>query len=242
MSYFEVGMASIIAIKFCIYNILEQKINFEVSFVLLVTEFFIAMIIIGLVYKRNNIEPEDSELDEFLLKYGTLFEEFYNRGISDWIYYPMLILRKISLMVLSTTSIPGNIAIFISGIFSFANLIYSWYVRPYKSKISLIYNIAIEIIILSVHAVVFATHNNLVRFSKHSLALACIWIIFAGWMLNSLYSILSILLRIKEYIYNRKVRVGIEAADTSPVNLVVSSYRNNKFSETSQDIIFSKRL
>ncbi|OMJ78676.1 hypothetical protein SteCoe_21483 [Stentor coeruleus] len=118
ISYFEIGMSSIIAIKICVYHLTGQIVNISISCLFLTCQFFMAVLTISLVYKRNNISDNEQQV-EFLKKYGTLFDEFYERGISDWLYYSIMILRKISLMVLSTVNAPQNIAICVSFTFSF---------------------------------------------------------------------------------------------------------------------------
>lgn len=118
IAYFEIGMASIIAIKFSLNHLTEQIVNISISCLFLTSQNVMALLVFSLVYKRYYIRDNEIKT-EFLKKYGTLFNEFYERGLSDWLYYSIMILRKISLMVLSTVNAPQNIAICISFIFSF---------------------------------------------------------------------------------------------------------------------------
>ncbi|OMJ78674.1 hypothetical protein SteCoe_21481 [Stentor coeruleus] len=235
ISYFEIGISSIIAIKFCIYNLTGQIVNASIGCLFLTCQFFMAVLVVCLVFKRNIIG--NGKKVEFLKKYGTLFNEFYERGISDWFYYSIMILRKISLMVLSTVNAPQNIAICISFLFSFGNFVYVWSVKPFKMRLLILYNISIELSIIILHIVIFITHNNLADFSKRKSAYICIWVIVAGWLLNGLYLILLVITKVKEYIRSRRVHVKIAAIETYPQSTITEVNKDGN----NDEILFYKR-
>ena len=153
------------------------------------------ILVFSLIKKRMNIDSSPESIDLFIQRYGTVFTEFKSDGTSSWQYYPLFLVKRLSICILFFISSP-ILQLTISITFSLLVrniqiIFYLLEVSPFLDKNMQISLIAGEICIVLVYSILLMPFVSEIEISTRKQGQICIIVMLGNIGLNILFSFIS---------------------------------------------------
>ena len=160
-----------------------------------------------LILKRSKIS--NSQIESFLQKFGTIFEEFTADGISSLLFYPLFAAKRISIILTIFFIADPVIQLLVSIIFTLCvtpmqMIFYLFEVSPFIDKTSEKSLLAGEICVISFYVVFSIPFISSMNLSSRKQGSLCIVIILVNIGINAFFNTLSAALVICRWIKQRK--------------------------------------
>ena len=151
---------------------------------------------IYLLYKRCKIASSPEDIEIFQKYYGTLFEEFNSNGISSWQYYPLFVLKRLSIVfTIFFVTIPVlqlSISITFTLFVSFIQMVfYLLTVSPFLDRNMQRSLLAGEICVILVYGGLLLPFISEINISTSQLGAICIIIMLISMGTNVIFNVMS---------------------------------------------------
>ena len=173
-----------------------------------------------LIHVRSKLSSPEA-IEAFMLKFGTFFSEFNSEGIFSWYFYPLFIIKRLSVLcTIFFISIP-IVQLSVSMTFTLAVrfmqiIIYLLVVRPATSTIKLVSIVTGEICVFVFYLVLALQFKLDINFGLQKDSL-CIYIMLFSVGMSVVFSVFSAGIGICTWIKERKLKKI--SPETDPHNL-----------------------
>ena len=104
-SFLELSCNSAIGAYYTLFANMVQIFDFGLCLIITVIDIqtlqvLLLCLVIYLLQKRSEIARSKGPSESFLKAFGTLFEEFNSNAISSWLYYPLFLSKRLSILCL----------------------------------------------------------------------------------------------------------------------------------------------
>ena len=201
------------------------------------------LVLIGLIAKRVKTTEEN-----FLSKFGALFEEFNYSGLSSCYFYLIFTIRRYSIVAAILFFSSPLLKIVISFLFSLIVIfsqtcLYIFFVKPYKNKINQTYMILNEALTAAFYGYVGLQFLKIISYDKATQGMNSIKIIGVTLGVNAGFGLMSGLYYVYQFVkkYMKRKIVPLENNFTSQKVLKTdeSSKFQNPLEKASEEKIFS---
>jgi hypothetical protein len=197
-TFFELLTAASYGIGYSLQKNPTQDVDFFFCLLFLVfymqaAYIFCLVLFIYLLKARAKL-TNNEEIKDFMIKYGTFFEEFKGDGVKMWMFYVLFLLRRLFL-VFSIFFLPyGTLQLTVSISFSLTvNYIqialYILAFKSFKENLYNYYHFFNELLLAGFFSVILVGFIHGEENSSNNLSNVCMWIITGAWILNIAVSI-----------------------------------------------------
>ncbi|OMJ94770.1 hypothetical protein SteCoe_1949 [Stentor coeruleus] len=184
----EFTMTSLLSLAYCDLNDSMQIVDLLLSCFVIAIEIYGLILFIYLINKRAKLTNEE-EIKIFLLKYGTIFEEFTYNDCTCYFFYIIFIIRRFALVITILFISSKTFQITISMCFTLLIPFYLIITHAYKIYLTNIFTILNEFLIFVYYFAVSLSSTLGTRNDKSLNSAVAIQIIIASIALNLLYNI-----------------------------------------------------